>query len=66
MLKKFVAGNHLCFFSKGIIYKKMTVNEVLKKKDPEYIIWCYENLKHLRFTTGLEERIKQERNRIRS
>lgn len=54
----FVAGNHLCWFSRIPDYKKMTVNEVLLK-DPEYIIWCKNNLSYLRFATGLSKRIKK-------
>ena len=54
----FVAGNHLCWFSRNAEYKVMSVNDVLKK-DPEYIIYCYRNLKYLRFATGLSNRIKE-------
>lgn len=54
----FVAGNHLCWFSRIPEYKDMTVNEVLEK-DPEYINWCRLNLKYLRFATGLTKRIKK-------
>jgi len=54
----FVAGNHLCWFSRIPEHKVRTVNEVLKA-DPAYIVWCRENLKHLRFATGLTKRIKK-------
>ena len=54
----FVAGNHLCWFSRNPEYKNMTVNNVLKK-DPAYINWCRLNLHHLRFPPGLTKRIKK-------
>jgi hypothetical protein len=54
----FVAGNHLCWFSKKEEYKSMTVNQVLQK-DPNYIMWCLSNLSHLRFATNLSKRIKK-------
>lgn len=54
----FVAGNHYCWFSKSPVYRNMSVNEVLKI-NPEYIIWCRENLKYLRFPPGLTKRIKK-------
>lgn len=56
----FVAGNHLCWFSKKPEYKSKTVNDVLKL-DPDYIIWCKNNLSYLRFATGLTKRIKKAR-----
>ena len=57
---RFVAGNHLCWFSKNPMYSSMTVNKILKK-DPEFIIWCKNNLHYLRFATGLSKRIKKAR-----
>lgn len=54
----FVPKRHLCWFSRNPEYKKMQVEEVFQK-DPDYILWCYENLKHLRFATGLQNRIKK-------
>ncbi len=59
MRKAFVAGNHLCWFSND--YKDKTVNEVLKE-NPEYIAWCRDNLKHLKWATGLKNRIKRTQN----
>jgi hypothetical protein len=56
----FVAGSHLCWFSRKPEYQRMTVNDVLKK-DPQYIIWCKVNLKYLRFATGLSNRIDKAR-----
>jgi len=60
MAKKgaFVAGNHLCWFSRMEKYKRMTVNDVLKV-DPHYIKWCKKNLKHLRFGMSLSKRINK-------
>lgn len=54
--RAFVAGNHLCWFSTQ--YKDKTVNQVLKD-NPDYLKWCLDNLKHLRFATGLKNRIKE-------
>lgn len=54
----FVAGNHWCWFSRIEKYRTMSVNDVLKE-NPEYIIWCQQNLKYLRFATGLTKRIKK-------
>lgn len=54
----FIAGNHLCWFSRKDEYKNLTVNQVLHK-DPNYIIWCKNNLHHLRFAKGLSKRIKK-------
>lgn len=42
----FVALNHRCWFSKK--YTTLSVKEVIAK-DPMYIRWCIDNLKHLRF-----------------
>ena len=56
--RAFVAGNHLCWFSKNENYRSKTVNEVLKI-DPKHIAWCKINLKHLRFATGLKNRINK-------
>lgn len=60
----FVAGNHWCWFSLKPEYKQKSVNVVLKE-DPAYIIWCFENLKYLRFATGLSQRIKKARKIIK-
>jgi hypothetical protein len=57
---RFVAGNHYCWFSTNPEYKTMTVNDVLIK-NPDYIIWCKNNLHYLRFATGLSKRIKKAR-----
>jgi len=59
----FVAGNHKCWFSRKPGYESMSVNDVLKK-DPEYIIWCKQNLSYLRFSTGLSKRIKEARKNL--
>ncbi len=57
---RFVAGNHLCWFSRNEDYKKLIVNECLKEH-PEYIVWCKANLKYLRFGTSLSDRINKAR-----
>lgn len=54
----FVAKRHLCWFSRNPEYKTMQVEAVFQK-DPDYILWCHENLKHLRFATGISKRIKK-------
>lgn len=54
----FVAGNHLCWFSRNESYKQKTVNEVLAE-NPSYLLWCLQNLKYLRFAMGLTRRIKE-------
>lgn len=61
--EQLVAGNHLCWFSRIEKYKSMTVNQLLKE-NPEYIIWCRDNLSHLRFATGLLKRIKKARKEL--
>lgn len=58
MKRTFVAKNHLCWFSKTSEYQKMTVNEVFKV-NPDYILWCYKTLKHLRFATGISNKLKK-------
>jgi hypothetical protein len=60
MKTAFVPKNHLCWFSRKVEYKTMTVEQVFQK-DPDYILWCYENLKYLKFATGLKDRIKKYR-----
>lgn len=60
MRRSFVAKGHLCWFSKKLDYNKRTLGNVFNI-DPEYILWCYENLKHLRFATGIENQIKKYR-----
>jgi len=62
---RFVAGSHLCWFSKNPDYKQMSVNEVLEK-NPEYIIWCEKNLHYIRFATGLSNRIKKAKQFLQS
>jgi 5-methylcytosine-specific restriction endonuclease McrA len=57
MRKAFIAKNHKCWFSSNPEYKGLTVDHVIDK-DPGYMIWCYDNLKHLRFATGIENKIK--------
>lgn len=54
---RFVAGSHLCWFSRNPQYKQMTCNEVLKI-NPEYMEWCRLNLEYIRFAVGLRKRIR--------
>jgi hypothetical protein len=56
----FVAKRHLCWFSRSPEYRNMQVEEVFQK-NPDYILWCYENLKYIRFPMGLSNRIKKYR-----
>lgn len=55
MKRAFVANNHLAWFSKK--YKNITVNK-LAELDPEYLKWCIKNLKHLKFTQTIKDKIK--------
>ncbi len=48
---KFFCANHAYHFGK---YKGMLVRDVIEK-DPEYVKWCMENLKQLRFNGRAKE-----------
>jgi hypothetical protein len=52
----YVAGSHKCFFSKK--YPDKSVNDVIKI-DPNYINWCINNLKHLRFDDGVKRLVNK-------
>ena len=54
--RTFVAGNHYCWFSSN--YKDKTVNQVMKI-NPAYLLWCLENLHHLKFQDSVRKRIRK-------
>lgn len=55
MKTRFVAKSHRLGFGK---YRELTAEQVFQK-DPKYIVWVKDNLKGIRFATGLSQRINK-------
>lgn len=58
----FVAASHLCWFSTN--YKDKTVKEVIAI-NPQYIRWCIDNLKHLKFADQIKRNVNKQLSQVK-